>query len=292
MAHQPCILDPVPMLGRFLAYDLGFGDDPKPALVRLRESVSPAHTVIGIGQPLALAVGAEIPGLRAFPAVTGPGSSFPSTQAALWAFLAGSSASDLHDRARTLRTLLGAGFHLREEVAAFQYRGGRDLSGFEDGTANPEDRDAVAAAIVSGRGEGLDGSSFVAAQRWVHDLEGFASLTQEERDDTIGRHQITNEEFEEAPASAHVKRTAQESFEPPAYMVRRSMPWGGVEEHGLYFVAYGESLDRFERVLRRMAGLDDGIVDSLLHLSRPVTGGYYWCPPVHEGRLDWRALGF
>ncbi len=292
MAHQPCILDPVPMLGRFLAYDLGFGDDPKPALVRLRESVSPAHTVIGIGQPLALAVGAEIPGLRAFPAVTGPGSSFPSTQAALWAFLAGSSASDLHDRARTLRTLLGAGFQMREEVAAFQYRGGRDLSGFEDGTANPEDRDAVAAAIVSGRGEGLDGSSFVAAQRWVHDLEGFASLTQEERDDTIGRHQITNEEFEEAPASAHVKRTAQESFEPPAYMVRRSMPWGGVEEHGLYFVAYGESLDRFERVLRRMAGLDDGIVDSLLHLSRPVTGGYYWCPPVHEGRLDWRALGF
>jgi hypothetical protein len=29
----------------------------------------------------------------------------------------------------------------------------------------------------------------------------------------------------------------------------------------LYFVAYGESLDRFERVLRRMEGVEDGIVD-------------------------------
>jgi porphyrinogen peroxidase len=88
-----------------------------------------------------------------------------------------------------------------------------------------------------------------------------------------------------------VKRTAQESYDPPAFMVRRSMPWGGVTDHGLYFVAYGKSLDRFERVLRRMAGLDDGIVDALLSFTRAVSGGYYWCPPVDPtGALDLSAL--
>jgi putative iron-dependent peroxidase len=69
------------------------------------------------------------------------------------------------------------------------------------------------------------------------------------------------------------------------------MPWGGVSEHGLYFVAYGESLDRFEQVLTRMVGHEDGIVDGLFSFTRPTTGGYYWCPPLRDGRLDLTALG-
>ena len=69
-------------------------------------------------------------------------------------------------------------------------------------------------------------------------------------------------------------------------MVRRSMPWGTPSQHGLYFVAYGRSLDAFERVLTRMAGIEDGMRDALFSFTHPVTGGYYWCPPVLEGRLD------
>ena len=42
------------------------------------------------------------------------------------------------------------------------------------------------------------------------------------------------------------------------------MPYGGIREHGLNFVAFGESLDRFERQLRRMAGRDDGVSDGIL----------------------------
>ncbi|MGA8033207.1 MAG: hypothetical protein WCB48_12505 [Casimicrobiaceae bacterium] len=57
------------------------------------------------------------------------------------------------------------------------------------------------------------------------------------------------------------------------------------------FIAYGESLDRFERVMRRTAGLDDGIVDGLFTISRPVNGAYYWCPPGAGAKLELRALG-
>ena len=73
--------------------------------------------------------------------------------------------------------------------------------------------------------------------------------------------------------------------------LRDFLPWGGAAEHGLYFVAFGESLDRFERVLGRMSGRDDGVVDALLSFTRALSGGYYWCPPVRGGRLDLRALG-
>ncbi|MBL8839647.1 MAG: Dyp-type peroxidase, partial [Alphaproteobacteria bacterium] len=59
----------------------------------------------------------------------------------------------------------------------------------------------------------------------------------------------------------------------------------------LEFIAFGHNLDPFERQMRRMAGLDDGIVDAVFRFSRPLTGGYYWCPPVKDGRLDLRLIG-
>lgn len=287
---QPSVLDEPPSLGRFLTFDMAVGADARAALLRWQERISGELTVVGVGQPLLLALARRIEGLRPFPALSGKGVAFPSTQGALWAFVGGDDAGDLHDRARAITDLLGEGFSLREEVATFKYQGGRDLTGYEDGTENPKDEAALAAAIVSGRGLGLDGSTFVATQRYVHDLAGFARRAPEDRDAIIGRERVTNEEMPDAPASAHVKRAAQESFEPAAFMLRRSMPWGTAQEGGLYFVAYGESLDRFERVLDRMAGNEDGIVDALLTISRATSGGYYWCPPLRDAKIDWSAL--
>ena len=57
------------------------------------------------------------------------------------------------------------------------------------------------------------------------------------------------------------------------------------------FVAFGRSLDAFEAQLKRMAAAEDGIADALFTFTRPVTGAYYWCPPVRNGRLDLRAIG-
>ncbi len=288
---QPAILEPVPAAGHFVVFDMDAWLDPRPALARLRERFTPERAVLGVGAPLAAAVGAKIPGLRSFPALAGPGCAVPSTQGAVWAFFGGADVSDVHDRACALRTVLGDGFHVREDVSTFMYRGGRDLTGYEDGTENPKGDAAIAAAIVSARGAGLDGASFVAVQRYVHDLARFQSFTPEVSDHTFGRRISDNEEIADAPASAHVKRSAQESFDPTAFMVRRSMPWGGVGERGLYFVAFGETLDRYERVLSRMLGIEDGVVDALFTFTRALSGGYYFCPPVRGDRLDLRALG-
>lgn len=287
---QHGILAPVPASGRFLVFGLAPGADVRQPLRRLGAAALGAGTVVGLGQPLLDTVGRTVPLLRPFPAVVGKGCAFPSTQGAVWAFVGGDDAGETLHRSRALRELLGEAFRLDEDVLSFGYEGNLDLSGYEDGTENPKGKAARAAAIVAGQGTGLDGSSFVAAQRWVHDLARLDAMTPRERDHAIGRRRDTNEELASAPASAHVKRTAQESFTPAAFMVRRSMPWGSVGEHGLYFVAYAASLDPFEQALLRMAGQEDGIVDALLRFTRAVSGGYYWCPPLRDGRLDLRAV--
>jgi len=179
-----------------------------------------------------------------------------------------------------------------QAVDGFRHGTGLDLTGYEDGTENPQGPDALAAAVVKGAGPGLDGASFAAVQQWLHDFDRFDAMSLEEQDNTIGRRRRDNEELDTAPASAHVKRTAQEDFEPAAFILRRSMPWSdGQGRGGLQFVAFGKTFTAFEAQLRRMIGAEDGTQDALFRFTWPVSGSYFWCPPMHDGRLDLRALG-
>jgi putative iron-dependent peroxidase len=187
--------------------------------------------------------------------------------------------------------MLAPAFRLEQVIDAFTYGAGMDLTGYQDGTENPKDERALEVACVRGQGEGLDGSSFVAVQQWVHDLDRFEAKSIQEQDHTIGRRRIGNDEIEDAPLSAHIKRAAQESFDPAAFILRRSMPWTDDCGAGLVFVAFGASLDPFEALLRRMVGVDDGIVDALFSFTRPISGAYFWCPGMQDGRLNLRLLG-
>lgn len=288
---QPGILAPVPPLARYLTFTIESETEPRAALGELQEMADGDGIVVGLGQTLILALGAELDGLHPFPAHIGAGFEVPSTPAALWCWLRGQDRGELVHRTREVQRAVSSSFRPTQVLDAFRYGAGDDLTGYEDGTENPEGEKAVEAAIVSGRGAGLDGSSFVAVQQWVHDLERFEAMPTEEQDRTIGRRKSDNEEIADAPASAHVKRTAQEEFDPEAFVLRRSMPWADESWEGLVFVSFGKSVDAFEALLKRMVGEDDGVSDALFRFTRPVTGSYFWCPPLVEGQLDLGALG-
>ena len=291
MNAQPGLLAEVPAHARYLTFRRRpAAADPRPALERLAALPVDEARVVGLGASLAGELGGGIDGLRTFPAMEGKGLSVPSTPAALWCWLRGEDRGELVHAGRQVRRTLADAFELGTVIDAFRHLDGRDLTGYEDGTENPTGEDAVAAAVVSGGGEGLDGGSFVAVQQWVHDLDRFESFGPAEQDEVIGRRRSDNEEMEDAPEAAHVKRTEQEAFDPPAYLLRRSMAWADAAREGLVFVSFSASLDPFETLLRRMTGADDGIADHLFRFTRPVTGSYFWCPPVRERRLDFRAV--
>ncbi|MCZ6637051.1 MAG: Dyp-type peroxidase [Alphaproteobacteria bacterium] len=285
------ILADVPGFSRYLEFGAIPDTDAKPALRDLACQDLGEGLVIGMGIGLVQNLGVTIDGLRPFPSLAGPGAEVPSTQADLWVWVRGTDRGHIAHRGRAVEQALVGTFRRHRLVDGFTYDIGRDLSGYIDGTENPQGENAEAAGIVAGAGDGLDGGSFVATQQWVHDLGHFESLEQDDRDNIIGRRASDNEELDDAPASAHVKRTAQESFTPEAFIVRRSMPWADSSGEGLMFVAFGKNLDAFEVQLRRMTGEDDGIVDGLFRFSRPISGSYFWCPPVTDGHLDISALG-
>jgi putative iron-dependent peroxidase len=298
--YQPGIFEPIPAVARYVDFSLRDASVDaaaiKEALTRLTPLVNGSDAVVGLGPSLVAALGADVPGLHDYPDFSRGELRVPATPGTLWCWLRGSDLGDLLHVTRKVQKALAPAFKVRHVVDAFRHSWkegghGHDLTGFEDGTENPEGEAAEEAAFAHGLGEGLDGSSYVAVQQWVHDLDAFEALEDEARDHHIGRRMSDNEELEDAPEEAHVKRTAQESFDPEAFVLRRSMPWMMSMQAGLMYVAFGRSHQAFEQQMRRMAGHDDGIVDALFRISKPVNGAYFWCPPMRNGRLDLRRLG-
>lgn len=283
--HQTGILAEVPDHARYLFYSLIPDADIPACLEAVQDLVDGQNTVIGLGLSTLQALDKNISGMKTFPAISHAGIDIPSTPYALMLWLRGDNRGELLHRSRQLSEALESAFQLDDVIESFKYRDGDDLTGYEDGTENPEGDDAINAATVQGSNDQLNGSSFLAIQQWVHDLDTFQSHSTDEQDNMIGRRISDNEEIDDAPESAHVKRTAQEDFDPEAFVVRRSMPWSSSEGEGLVFTAFGKSFDAYEALLNRMVGKDDGVVDALFSFTRPVTGGYYWCPPLSEGMI-------
>tara|TARA_R110002096_G_scaffold52268_14_gene136488 strand:- start:895 stop:1737 length:843 start_codon:yes stop_codon:yes gene_type:complete len=270
MTKQPGILPDIPAHSRFHEFRLtGTGISAVALLASLDVT---EDFVIGLGAALLEQAGIKVPGMVAFPQITHGELSVPSTQLDLWVWVRGATPAAVAATSVQLLAQLQSQFELVEVTDGFKYDTGRDLTGYEDGTENPVGDAAVKAAFHND-------SSFVAVQKWQHDMDHFHTLSRDQQDDVIGRRMDTNEEFD-APASAHVKRTAQEDFDPEAFLLRRASPWRGDAGCGLMFVAFGCSFYAYDALLRRMVGLDDEITDQMFTISKPLTGGYYWCPPL------------
>ena len=146
---QPHLLAPIPPVGRFLTFRIAPEADVCAALTQLRDRFAPDCGVVGIGEPAVLALGARVPGLRTFPALSGPACSVPSTQQALMFFLRGPDRGILFDATQEIRAIVGEAFLLEDVNDTFTYHGGRDLTRFEDGTENPCDEKAVASGFTA-----------------------------------------------------------------------------------------------------------------------------------------------
>lgn len=181
--------------------------------------------------------------------------------------------------AREFMRLFGDGAILVEEVMSYKHLGGRDLTGFVDGTENPEGEERAEVALVADGPHA--GGSFVSLQRYVHDLARWEALPLSEQEGCIGRTKADDEELDDdvKPPTAHIARVVIEEDGEELEVVRHSLPYGGVGERGLYFVAYCADPAVFRRMLENMVMTDrEGHHDRLLDFTKPVTGASFFTP--------------
>ena len=207
----------------------------------------------------------------------------PATQHDLWLWISGSTSDVVFEHARAAAGAIEEVALLATDRPAFVHRDSRDLTGFIDGTANPATLEAPAAALVAD-GPGAAGSH-VLVMRWVHDLRAFDAQPVADQERVFGRSKWDSVEMEPdvKPPTAHIARVEiQDDAGDELPIYRRSVPYGTVEEAGLYFVAFSADRARLDRMLGRMFGLEaDGLHDHLLDFSRPVSGAIYFAPALH-----------
>jgi len=224
--------------------------------------------------------GRELPdGLVPFAALAEGSRKAPATPADLFLHIHSPRVDANLMLARRVMGALGSHVRVAEEVVGFRHLGKRDLTGFVDGTENPEGDERAGVALV--KDGPFAGGSFVSLQRYVHDLPRWEGLSLPDQEAAIGRTKETDEEMDDEvkPPSAHIARVVIEEDGEELEVLRHSMPYGTTSENGLYFIAYCASPVPFRKMLERMVlSSGDGHHDRLLDFTRAVTGAAFFAP--------------
>ncbi len=208
--------------------------------------------------------------------IVGADFTMPATQhdAVLW--ISGSAYDVVFDVARQAIAALRDVARIAEETSSWPYHHDRDLTGFIDGTENPTLIEAPDLAVIPESGPGA-GGSILLLQKWAHDAAGWEAQPTARQESVICRNKLDSAELEDKPADSHVARTDQDVF---GKIFRRNMPYGTVTDHGTMFVGFSSDQRRLVAMLESMAGVNDGVRDTLTYFATPLTGAFYFIPSI------------
>ena len=186
--------------------------------------------------------------------------------------------------ARQLMSKLGESVDVVDEVHGFRYFDERDITGFVDGTENPEDQEAIDSVFLGPDSEGPEGSTYVIVQKYTHDMQEWESLSVEEQEAAFGRTKLSDMEFddEEKASNSHlILNTIEDPDGTEHKIVRDNMVFGSVEsgEYGTYFIGYAADVSVTEQMLENMfIGNPRGTYDRILDFSTAETGNLFFVP--------------
>jgi putative iron-dependent peroxidase len=185
------------------------------------------------------------------------------------------------------RTAVAGHMTVARETPTFIYRNSLDLTGFIDGTGNPEPEDQRDRAIVPDGQKGA-GGAFCIAQRWVHDLGYFNSLSLADQEKLFGRKKADSERLKEQPPTSHLSHvelrdgnTADDSKPKRGEMVRRSTPYAFHDGTvGLYFMGFCKTQAPLRERMEAIYGMNGQARDALTDYSTPASGSFYFAPSI------------
>jgi putative iron-dependent peroxidase len=224
--------------------------------------------------------------LHPFRELSGSRHTAPATEGDLFFHLRAHRLDLCFELAQRLTGRLTGDARAVDEVHGFRSFDERDLLGFVDGTENPEGSAACEAVLIGDDDPDFAGGTYVAVQKYLHDLVAWDALPVEEQERVIGRTKLSDLELPDAlkPANSHVAlNTIVDENGEQQQIVRVNMPFGrvGAGEFGTLFIGYARSPEVIEQMLTNMfIGRPPGNYDRILDFSKAVTGNLFFVPTV------------
>lgn len=265
----------------------------KSAVQQLRKDCADKgiNLTIGLGPSLLSDLTDDVPNdfqpYETFRSIDGSGKEAKGTQEELLFWLNSDRKDEVWKAQWDAREALKGHMRVARETMTFIFGDSLDLSGFKDGTGNPEPERDVEVAVVPD-GEPGAGGSFIIAQRWIHDLEAFNLLPVEEQEKVFGRTKADSTRLSPQPSPSHLShvelregRTGDDSTPKRDEISRRSTPYAFHDGTvGLYFMAFCKSQAPLRERMRAMYGMDGQERDRLTSYSNPASGSFYFAPSV------------
>lgn len=223
--------------------------------------------------------------LSAFPVMNSEDRFAPASNVDIYVEIRSDRADVNHIVSSKVCQLFADSVELLEHIQAFRFLDGRDLTGFVDGTENPQGMHRREVALVKEEDDALfAGGSYLHTQRYQHNLTLWNAMKNKEQEDVYGRTKVDNIEYksEDKPLTAHTKRTSLKDEQGKSIeILRQSMPYGDMKRQGLFFVSYCHSPKPFEIMLKSMIyGDEHGNVDHLLKYTQAETGAAFFAPSL------------
>ena len=243
-----------------------------------------------LGPTLAADLGVETDGdFQPYPGYESPDGSkvAKGTQEELLVWLHDADKDLIWEVQHTFRNAVADHLSVAHETPCFIYKNSLDLTGHIDGTGNPEPEDQYDRGIIAD-GEAGAGGSYCIAQRWVHDMGYWASLSLEEEENTFGRTKADSTKLDVQVPRSHLSHvelregaTADESTPKRGEMVRRSTPYAFHDGTvGLYFMGFCKTQAPMRERMEAMYGMNGQETDAITDYSTPASGSYYFAPSV------------
>lgn len=246
------------------------------------------NCAIGFGPTLIKDLTSDVPAdftpYPGYKAADGSGREAKATQEEMLVWLNDDDKGKIWQAQYDVRNALEGHMKVARETMTFNYGPSKDLSGFIDGTGNPDVSEDVDVMLVPKGQPGADGT-FAIAQRWVHDLKAFHKLSLPEQEAVFGRTKADSTRLEPLPEQSHVnhvelrEKHGDVSSEKVRQMSRRSTPYAFHDGTvGLYFMGFCKSVKPLDERMRMMYGMDGQVRDAVTTYSQPASGSYYFFP--------------
>lgn len=180
--------------------------------------------------------------------------------------------------------LLRTHVELVEQIKAFRYLDGRDLTGFAQCIDNPRGMQKFDVAIVGDKDPDFAGGSYIHVQRFLHNLEKWNELSVIEQELTMGISKCEGNILPEhmlSPSSHLQRMQATDRNGNSVKVFQQSMPYGDLQELGIYFISCASSPNPFRHILEsRFFGDGAGHYDKLLDYTSAETGAAFFAPSI------------
>jgi putative iron-dependent peroxidase len=253
-----------------------------------RPPIEPVSAVLGIGSAAwdRLFDGPKPAGLHPFIELTGDVHTAPATPGDLLLHVRAERQDMCFEIAKLVTAHFASCTTVVDEVHGFRNFDQRAMIGFVDGTENPSGPAADASVFVTEDDDpNFVGGSYVAIQKYLHDMAAWDAVGTAEQERVIGRSKWENIEMSDdvKPSNSHIAlNQVVDDDGNQLQIVRDNMPFGfpGRGEFGTFYIGYGHP-EVTEEMLRKMfIGDPPGNYDRLLDFSTAVTGSQYFVPTI------------